>query len=276
MRKPYVSAYTKGRFGNYAYIVMAAYAYSLKHGLYFSAPKKSLAPHQWPVYFHHLQSPDFDESLLTVEVNDEKHTYTDLPFKEEWRDKNILIGTKDIKTGYFQSYKYFEEHEDKIRDAFGLNVLSIPNTCSIHFRGGDYFELKDHHPPITIEYLDKAVGQMIATTGCRYYFVYTDDLKNCLPVISALSSLYKEFDIKFYVRIGGNELQDFKDLMSHQYNITANSSFSVLAATLNPNPDKKVICPHEDNYMGVKNKHLDVSTLYPPSFIRVNYGDTKS
>ncbi|SRR5712692_10380768 len=264
-----ISVITKGRYGNSMFQCAAAYVYSLKHELEFHAPDKSLAPHLWPVYLQHLSNDNWNSDLETVSVNDGKHTYTPLPFKEEWRDKNIMIGTTDINTGYLQSFRYLEGYEPAIRKAFKLEAVTMPYTCSIHFRGGDYYQYPDKHPVITVEYLREAINAMIAKTGCQWYFVYTDDIPHCIEVMAEVTKLFS--GIRFVLNLAGDEEDDFINLMAHANAITANSSFSVLAAILNPNPEKVVICPDESNYFGPGNSHLSVEDLYPPNWIRIKY-----
>ncbi len=264
-----VSFISKGRYANFHFIAAAAYVYSLKNNLEFHVPEKSLAPHLWPVYLQHLSNPNWNPQLDSITVNDGVHTHVNLPFHESWREDNIIIGTTSIETGYFQSYKYLDGYEPAIRKAFKLEAATIPYTCSIHFRGGDYYQYVDKHPPITASYLTKAVERMIGLTGCQWYFVYTDDIPHCTEV---MAEVVKSFPgIRFVLNLSGTEEDDFSNLMSHANAITANSSFSVLAAILNPNPDKVVICPDESNYFGPGNSHLSVEDLYPPSFIRIKY-----
>lgn len=265
-----VSCISKGRFANFSFVNMAAYIYSLRNGLEFHIQHGSLAPHLWPLYFQDLKNEDWNNYLESVEINDGKHTFTELEFNEEWRDKNIFIGTKDINTGYFQSYKYFYGAESAIRLKFGLGVDTNPHTCSIHVRGGDYLKLPLKHPVITKEYLVQSIRQVIGRTGCKWFFIYTDDVEFCVPLINeVIKEIGQGFN--FSLVLGGDELSDFKGMMSCANNITANSSYSVLAAILSPNPDRVVICPHEDNYFGIENKHLSVEYLYPPSFIQIKY-----
>lgn len=264
-----VSAFVKGRFGNNLFIQAAAFCFALKHGLEYHCPENTLAPHIWPNYFTHLSNPKWEPELIAIPVNDGGHRFKELEFKESWRNNNIMIGTKSVEDGYFQSHLYISGYEPAIRKAFKLEAVTMPYTCSIHYRGGDYHELKDKHPPITADYLRKAIETMIARTGCQWYFVYTDDIPHCTEVMLEVVKVFP--GIRFVLNLSGDEEDDFSNLMSHANAITANSSFSVLAAILNPNHEKIVVCPHEDNYFGINNKHLSVDDLYPPNWIRIKY-----
>jgi len=266
----HVSCISKGRYGNFCFANMAAYVYSLKHDMPFHIQDKSIAPHLWSLYHQDLRSDDWDETLETVYVNDNQHPYRELEFKEEWRNKNIIIGTTDINTGYFQSYRYLENAEDPIRVAFGLDNIDLyRHTCSVHLRGGDYLKLQQHHPVITQEYLIQAIDITLQSYIVKEFKFFTDDIEYFMPIIKRIKSILPSR--YFSLSIGGTELNDFRQMMGCQYNITSNSSFSVLAAILNPTEDKVVIVPHEDNYFGELNKKLSVEDLYPPNFIRIKY-----
>lgn len=265
-----VSCIIKGRLGNNGFIQMAAFAYALKHGLEYHCPKQTLAPHLWPNYFTHLLNPDWNPDLETIYVNDNQHSFRELEFKEEWRDKNIIIGTTDINSGYFQSHLYIKNYEKQLLYKFDLLEYSPKeNACSIHFRASDYKLLPKHHPLITKGYLKSAIDTILDKTKCEQFVVYTDDMDYCYPILLELRKEFKNIEI--LLSIGGSELDDFSSLISYKYNIVSNSSYSVLAAILNPNKEKVVVCPHEDNYFGELNKKLDVSTLYPESWIRIKY-----
>lgn len=270
-KKGMVSFISKGRYGNFLFVACAAYAYALKHGLGFHVQDKSLAPHQWKLYLQHLINPNWDSTLETVYVNDDKHTYTELPFKEEWRNKNIIIGTNDINTGYFQSYKYFEGYEEQIRQAFNFKPTLLKDFVSIHVRRGDYVNLNEHHPTVTLEYISEAIYKVRTVTKRRWKFiVFSDDIEWCKA--NFIKGVYDEglSSHEFFYSENKTEQEDFLAMMSCQHNIVANSSFSVLAALLNPFRHL-VVCPHENNYFGIKNKHLDVSTLYPDNWKRIKY-----
>jgi hypothetical protein len=249
---------------------MAAYVYALKHGLEYHCPDNTLAPHLWPNYFTHLSNPNWNPNLETVYVNDNKHSYTELPFKEEWRDKNIIIGTTDGATGFFQSYKYLEGYEDKVRIAFGFSDKEIKKEwVGIHWRLGDYLSLPLHHPIVSEKYLSDSIGFIKNSTGAINCFYCCSDGINELKNFACKN--YIDEIWKFTFSINQSELKDFTSLMYCENLIVSNSSFSVLAAILNPNKNKVVVCPDESNYFGIKNKHLDISTLYPDNWIRIKY-----
>lgn len=258
-----VSFVSKGRYGNFMFVACAAYAYSLKHGLDFHIQDKSLAEHLWPLYHQDLKNPNWNPNLETVFVNDGQHCYRELEFKEEWRDKNIVIGTTDINTGYFQSYRYLKGYEDDIRVKFKLPIVFLPNTVNIHVRRTDFLGLADKHPVITYSYIDNAVSFFISRNEKSFFKIHTDDMDWCKEYVGR-SGLSERFLV-----LSNSVEGDFKSMMNCEHSITANSSLSVLAAILSPNPNKVVICPTD--FFGKGNSHLDTSTLYPHGWIKRDY-----
>ena len=75
--------------------------------------------------------------------------------------------------GYFQSYKYFEDQQANICKLIRLketqayikgqthHQYDYTKTLAVHFRVGDYVQLPNHHPLMTLEYYTKALRQFI-------------------------------------------------------------------------------------------------------------------
>ena len=265
-----VSFVAKGRMGNFMFIAAAAYMYSIRNHLHFHVPYESLAPHLWPVYLQHLQNENWNPDLERIYVNDDGHKYKPLPYKEEWKDKNIIIGTQSVETGYFQSYKYTENYLQTIRFMFGFQFKKQYGTVGIHVRRGDYLNYPDKHPVVTAQYILYSVNDL-KKSGARIYKYkfFSDDIAWCKEFFLYNPDVFKGYTVEFSE--GKTEYEDMEELMNCQFLVISNSSFSVFSAMLNPHPEKKVYCPHEDNYFGIENKHLDVSTLYPASFLRIKY-----
>lgn len=263
-----VSVYTKGRYGNTTWQQMAAWVYANKHGLMYSAPKESIAPAVWPSYHLHLNREGGINSVGEIYVNDDKHSYTELPFNESWRLHNIIIGTKSVETGYFQSYLYLSGYEDQLRHAFKMTGRTNYGKIAIHWRLGDYRALIDKHPIATDTYLISAIQTIWGKAGSVNRFVfYSDEIDHC-----------KEFVKRNYPNMqdvfefSEDDVEDaFRNMMHSEHQIVSNSSLSVLAAILNPNRRKIIVCPDESCYFGPNNSHLDASTIMPEDWIRIKY-----
>ena len=75
--------------------------------------------------------------------------------------------------GYFQSYKYFADQQETIYRLIRLRetqakyaTLTAPQiaydkTIAMHFRVGDYAQLPNHHPLMTLEYYTQALMQFL-------------------------------------------------------------------------------------------------------------------
>lgn len=263
-----VSAYTKGRFGNSTWIQMAAWVYAQKHSLSYSAPPATTAPEVWPSYHLHLISSNWRESPTKIGVNDWGHTYRELPFEEEWRENNIMIGDSGVETGYFQSYLYLSGYEDRLRNAFKMNGPIDYGWVAIHWRLGDYRGLQDKHPVATERYMLEALACIMRTPGTGHFrfLFFSDEIDHCKQFV------YDHFknNVRFFFSKGDVE-SDFKKMMHCEHQIVSNSSFSVLSAILNPNRRRIVICPDESSYFGLGNSHLDTSTIMPEDWMRVKF-----
>jgi len=74
--------------------------------------------------------------------------------------------------GYYQSYKYFEEHKHSIEKFIRLeeqrdnlkNDYDFTDLVCLHFRVGDYVNLQHHHPLMPVEYYSMALKQLIDKT----------------------------------------------------------------------------------------------------------------
>lgn len=272
-----VSVYTKGRYGNSTWQQMAAWVYAKKHGLNYSAPTESLAPNVWPTYHNHLQRVNWNASGEDiVEVNDGGHAYAELPFQENWRERLIMIGSKSIETGYFQSWKYLHGYEQQLKDAFLLSSKKIGafdygDGIIIHVRRGDYLTYNTKHPPVTEEYLLSAIHYIMSIywhpfTDKPMFTFCSDDIGYCKEFVNGY---FKGTENRFFFS-QKNEEDEFKKMANCSYLITSNSSFSVLAGILNINA-KCIVCPDERNYFGPDNSALETKDIMPSNWFRIKY-----
>jgi len=164
--------------------------------------------------------------------------------------------------GYWQTEKYFKEHEDIIKkelspseeDLIRLKSMIPPESVSLHIRRTDYVTSNGFHPVQTIEYYEKALSLI---GDYKNIVVFSDDISWCKENLP--------FDnIKF---IEGNK--DFEDLWLMSlcdHNIIANSSFSWWGAWLNNNINKKVVAP--SNWFG-QQANTNTSDIIPENWIKL-------
>jgi hypothetical protein len=176
--------------------------------------------------------------------------------------------------GYWQSYKYFNNHIDIIKDSFIFqeNVLNIYNlsilhnirgneSCSIHIRRADYLSKNalNFHGTCNLDYYQKAVDFICSKIKSIQFFIFSDDY-----------SWAKE-NIKVTVEnsflIEGNHYENSwidMFLMSQcSHNIIANSSFSWWGAWLNKNPNKIIISPQD----WFAEKSINTTDLLPKDWV---------
>jgi len=229
----------------------------------------------WNTFFNQLRPFLIDPKPLTNIVREKDFTYNNI-------DTNQLIGRDIMLYGYFQSYKYFQEHYESICRIIGLenmknnikknNNLSneyLSDTISIHFRLGDYKKLKDYHPVMTYEYYEKSLSyiktQNLDKTYKIIYFCEDADIDEVLITINKLVIKFPEYN---FVR-GDNTLQDWEQMIYMSccnHNIIANSSFSWWAAYFNSRSDK-IIC-YPSVWFG-PSANNDIKDLCPNDWVKI-------
>lgn len=249
-----ISFRNMGRLANFLYQAFAAYSYSRKYNLGFSVPTTDRG--EWhPVYLRHLINPLYDNRLPFITIDERQHSYHELPFNEEWRKFNIILH------GYFQSYKYFQNYIDEIRTMTGYAFAPVDGKLGIHVRRGDYLLYPEKHIICPVSYYDMGINIVAHQMNFSGIKMFSDDIQWCK----------ENFDINgFEFSEGKTAEEDLQEMMNCQAIICANSSFSVLAATLNSHPARIVVAPHEDVYFHPK-ENLDVSTMYPPDFHKIKF-----
>lgn len=215
-----------GRMGNFLFECATALAYSLKHKLDFTVPFNTTNDLWSPIYFKHLQNRNFNSSIEKIELWENGHHWQELPFEENWRDKNIFI------MGYRQSYKYFDDFRDELLYLFDLPYEKKENYVSVHIRRTDYLHLLDKHPQIGKDWYEKAMSKF----GTNFRFkIFSDDISWCVKEFGNRS------DCEF--SSGVNEVQDLIDASCCEHNISSSSTYSWWISYLNRNPNKIVYIP---------------------------------
>jgi hypothetical protein len=177
-------------------------------------------------------------------------------------------------SGYWQSYRYFDDIADQLRteltpltpptpkDSKLIRSMISTNSVSVHVRRGDYITQKAaaaFHGNSSVEYYDKALAKICTLVQDPRFFVFSDDLgwvKNNMKFPGATNFVdHNDGDTAF---------QDLRLMSTCKHHIIANSSFSWWGAWLNPNDKKIVVAPSlwfAD--------HRQTPTLIPKSWLRV-------
>lgn len=155
--------------------------------------------------------------------------------------------------GYFQSYKYFQEQQDLIYKFIRLRETQAifreknrenydydyANTVALHFRVGDYKNLPNHHPLMTLEYYTAALKQlrqdMTTFTMTVLYFCEQADQDYIQEKMLHPLQQNPLFQNRFTFKCIDHNLSDWEQLIVMslcQHHIIANSTFSWWGAYL--------------------------------------------
>ncbi len=162
--------------------------------------------------------------------------FEDVPYHWEFREYNIPQGNYNIHS-HLQDTRYFEDYLPLVRHWLTFKDEPADNEAiALHYRAGDYQkEATSYHPRCSPEYYREAINKFPRGST---FLVFSDDE---IEAIHLLRPLFRAGD-KVHM-ICGNYLDDFK-LMKHcRHFITANSSFSLMAAVLASQEGKIVISP---------------------------------
>lgn len=238
-----------GRNGNILFQIATCIATALRNGTTYCIPHQTVNPKIW--------KQPFADRFPFCRPNggriweEPSHAYTPIP-----KEKNLILH------GYFQSEKYFSDYRDEVIKALGFQWQPKLGIVSIHVRRGDYLQLQDKHPVVTLYYLDKSMSYFWEL-GYRKFKFFSDDIEWCKEHFS-----HSEY---YLFSEGKTELQDMQEMSECEHHIISNSSFSWWGAWLNRNPRKIVICPSEKSWFGKDNAHLNTKDLCPESWIRMDY-----
>lgn len=210
----------------------ACIGYAKQHGFKWLVPSRMRAnytdPWLLPTFWPNLPYGDFNGDRY--EQHDPKvFNYAPIPFHGR--------GLKLV--GFFQSEKWFLNAVDEVKAAFTLkHYPEYEGYVSIHVRRGDYVTNSNSFPPVTREYILKALKHIPTTK----VYLFSDDIAWC-------KETFKDFpDAKF--ENGLNEYEALSHMASCSHHIIANSSFSWWGAYLGHNPDKIVVAPHPEDWFG--------------------------
>jgi hypothetical protein len=180
--------------------------------------------------FKNIDFTDIDYKVLSF-----YRDYNELEFKY-----NKIILEREIKyiiKGYFQSYKYFWEYKDDIKEYLYINWDKIKEIrdnlrvykkpiLSIHMRLGDYLQSQDYHSIPLLEYFKDALGNY--NVDDYQMILLSDDIEGA-------SERMKELNVSF---IKGDELyrndeEQFYMLCLSKIRVCSNSTYSLMSCYIN-------------------------------------------
>ena len=206
-----------------------------------------------------------------------------------------MIDAKEsiLLNGYFQSYKYFENYYHNICRIIKLNEqkqnikvefseIAFENTCSMHFRIGDYKPLPECHPILSYDYYERSI-QYILTNRKKENHTKNDDLIDVHlkilyfcekvdneEVLIKINRLQNVFPNCKFIKIE-DTITEWKQLLIMSlcsHNIIANSTFSWWGAYFNDDTNKIVCYP--DIWFGPVYYFKIMHDLCPVEWIKIH------
>lgn len=218
------------------------------------------------------------KSLKDNLVDDPRTDKYQIVMEKGFNYEELPMRTTDTKLhGYFQSYKYFEEHGREIFDFLKFDeykksvAKSYDNKqdfISLHFRVGDYVKLQHAHPLMSCTYYCNAIEHIITQTKkddwTIVYFCEENDIKY---VMDKINKIQKRFPKITFIKVNSN-LTDWEQMLlmsQSNHNIIANSSFSWWGAYLNNN-ENKIVCYPNKWFGAVMKQNHNTKDLFPPTW----------
>jgi len=250
-----------GGLGNQLFQIVTTISYAMKSHNWFKftnakvlgkGSNVTLRTTYWDTFLARLKHFTTDQFPQMHIIREKEFAYNELPVYE-MVNNNIMI------TGYFQSYKYFEDNFPTIYRMIGVDSLKeqlltklnytpelLTNTISMHFRIGDYKPIQDCHPVLKIDYYIQSFQHIqLKYPTIDFQVMYFCEDVDAEEVTQIITQLQKRFPRYTFLRFG-KELEDWEQMVFMsccRHNIIANSSFSWWGAYLNQTEDKIVCYP---------------------------------
>ena len=134
-------------------------------------------------------------------------------------------------------------------------IIRAKDSVSIHIRRGDYVNNPYWRSILgdicDLAYYKSAISRINKLIENPQYIIFSDDISWAKNNLNLTNAIYVNWNT------GDKSYIDMQLMSMCKHNIIANSTFSLMAAWLNNNPDKIVICPskwrnYRDDKSGVK------------------------
>jgi len=175
-----------------------------------------------------------------LETNTFNFLYKSLPVQiinfPNWQDYTFFNEIDPESVGFCNFPEFTSEKNKKIS-----GLVNHTTSISIHIRRGDYVNSVKWRKILgdicDLEYYNRAIKKIKELVNDPVFLVFSDDISWTKSNLQLPDAIYIE---------GNNGDESFRDmqLMANcKHNIIANSTFSLMGAWLNRNPDKIVIGP---------------------------------
>jgi hypothetical protein len=248
-----ISCRFNGRLGNNLFQIATVLSLSKEHNTYYIFDYTTWAGHRGEI--------PVDLSIFNYEFNrgnfNAEHAYNEIEFKY-----NKIVVPDNVKiSGFYQSWKYFEDIREDLLTKYYTPSIPIQNKLSgynisenslgISVRREDYIMLQHNHCVLSLEYYQNVINKYFQDNIDSIY-VFSDDIEWCKPVFGT--------DVTYVTEDVGTQLF----LMSKmKHLILSNSTFAWWGAYLNQN-NGIIVAP--DPWFGPANLDKDTSDLYYPTW----------
>lgn len=238
-----------GRLGNVLFQAAHTIALALKNNQEFSFPNKTIDPYWHPLYLQHLVNHKWVQGREDVLINENGMAYQEIEWREEWKDKQVVLN------GYWQTEKYFKEYKGEILYLFDFPYEKKEGIVSLHIRRGDYVNFRAKHPEVLPEWY---FGAMEMFPG-KLFKIFSDDMPYARKEFGHLDNCI--------FSTNSNEIEDMVEMSCCESNICSPSTFSWWGMWLNRNENKKVIFP---KFWFAENwQNMDTSDIVPEWCIKL-------
>jgi hypothetical protein len=144
---------------------------------------------------------------------------------------------------YVQGEKYWKDFSQEVKQRFSEGI-GHTDMVSLHLRRGDYMNVQHFYVSLwNTNYYQKAVEYFPKDKFLVFCFDRQDLEQDKEDREWTVKFLDQFIPGRYELWEPQSETEDLNKMASCKSNIMANSSFSWWGAFLNPNPNKKVICP---------------------------------
>lgn len=248
-----------GGLGNQLFQIFNLLAYSFRHNSYFYFSTEPISCGQrkityWKTPFLEALN-NFVKQLNSTQNHQQHITYHEHNFHYEAIPQAPPSSQLIKFFGYFQSYKYFQDQQDIIYKFIRLRETQAAirektkdpqygydyeNTVAVHFRVGDYKNLPNHHPLMTLEYYTAALtrlGEIPASSESHNILYFCEEADQAYVQQEMIIPLQQNplFKNKFTFQCIDHKLADWEQLIIMslcRHHIIANSTFSWWGAYL--------------------------------------------
>jgi hypothetical protein len=264
----FVTCKLYGGLGNQLFQIFATIAYSIEHKIDFIfeySPNLGKRKTYWHTFLLSINHHTTSNIPSTKQIDQGGHGFMNLL---KPNNENIMLN------GYFQSYLFFDNHYKTIFKMLNVEKQQKcqfqQNSISLHFRRGDYKNLQDCHPIMSMDYYANALNYILLLDETLnkpivYYFCEEEDLESVEKDVGILKNEFRD-KIVFERHLEETDWEEMLAMSCCKHNIIANSSFSWWGAYLNQDPDK-IVCYPAVWFGPLICENTDA--MFPPNWIKI-------